>query len=115
MTHRDFFYKFIKPRLVEMAIDCSLPSDMNELQFEDLTTYDFDEEQGHTADGLAARITKLGKMISVDSDNGETLSSAYNKLLAQKHLDGNVMADEVVTMWEPFENKLTVSELMESL
>jgi hypothetical protein len=36
---RDFFYDVIKPKLVEMAIDCTLPMDMNELD-----EYHFDEE-----------------------------------------------------------------------
>jgi hypothetical protein len=34
MTYKEYFYTVIKPRLVEMAIDGTLPLDMNELCFE---------------------------------------------------------------------------------
>jgi hypothetical protein len=36
---KDFFNKVIKPKLISMTIDCSLPSDMTELQ-----DYHFEEE-----------------------------------------------------------------------
>tara|TARA_R100000656_G_scaffold20076_2_gene18147 strand:+ start:1894 stop:2187 length:294 start_codon:yes stop_codon:yes gene_type:complete len=97
-----------------MAIDCSLPSDMNELQFEDLVPHDFDEDDGSSADELDTKLTNLGNMVSFDDDE-DTLISIYNKLLAQNEIDGDVMADDVVTMWEPLEGSLTVRRLLESI
>ena len=53
-------------------------------------------------------LNKLADYISEDN-----VSVAYNKLFDQYKIDGNVMADDIVTMWEPLENRYTISQLFD--
>lgn len=55
------------------------------------------------------KVKNLGQYISGD----QNLEEAYNKLMEQSKVDGSVLADDVVDMWQPLENKLTVDELLD--
>ena len=98
-----FFNEVIKPRLIQMAIDCSLPSDLNELQDshfeEEAKTYNNSDEVRRRA-----RMDKLSYYTHEDD-----LGAALDALDRALPLDD---ADDIVTIWEPLEGKYTVSELL---
>ena len=100
---RNFFNKVIKQKLIDMAIDGSLPSDLNELQ-----DSHFEEEAKayNNSDEVVrwARLDKLSYYVSEDD-----LGAALDALDGALSLDD---ADDIVTMWEPLEGKYTVSELL---
>jgi hypothetical protein len=55
-------------------------------------------------------IALLGEMVSEDD-----VAEAYDKLLAQAEIDGDESADGIISMWEPLENRYTVSQLLSEL
>ncbi len=55
-------------------------------------------------------VERLGNFISED-DTYE----AYDKLVEQESINGDVMADYVVLMWEPLESRYTVSQLLDEI
>jgi len=55
-------------------------------------------------------VERLGHYVSED-DTYE----AYNKLVEQETIDGDVMADDIVLMWEPLEYRYTVSQLLDEI
>jgi len=55
-------------------------------------------------------VERLGHYVSED-DTYE----AYNKLVEQETIDGDVMADDIVMMWEPLEYRYTVSQLLDEI
>lgn len=54
-------------------------------------------------------VDKLGEFVSDDPEE------SYVKLMKQSEIDGNVMADDVVLMWEPLENRYTVADLLDEI
>jgi hypothetical protein len=54
-------------------------------------------------------VEKLGHYVSDDADE------SYDKLLNQESIDGDVMADDIVLMWEPLEDRYTVSQLLDEI
>jgi hypothetical protein len=102
---KDFFNKVIKPKLISMTIDCSLPSDMTELQ-----DYHFEEEAEAYNDSEAVKrdemLFNLSHYIASD-DLDEALR------LLEEVEDDSISADCIVTMWEPLEGRYTVSELLD--
>ena len=75
--------------------------------------------------GIDKIITPLPKMIVI-SERGiiiERLShyvsddaeESYDKLLKQSEIDGNVIADDVVLMWEPLQERYTVNQLLDEI
>jgi len=54
-------------------------------------------------------VEKLGHYVSDDADE------CYNKLVEQESIDGDVMADDIVLMWEPLEDRYTVSQLLDEI
>jgi uncharacterized protein with ATP-grasp and redox domains len=102
---RNFFNKVIKQKLIDMAIDGSLPSDLNELQdshFED------EAKAYNNSDEVERRIKirNLSLFIS-DDDAGAALDALENTL--EKTDD----ADSVVTVIEALENQLTIAQLLD--
>lgn len=95
--------EFIKNKLVAMAIDGSLPMDMNELDVDLL----MDEAIQTDEYREAKMIENLGGYISEDD-----VEAAYNKLVQASNEDGNQLADNVVLMWEAVTDKYTVDELL---
>jgi hypothetical protein len=55
-------------------------------------------------------IERLGHYVSEDDTH-----EAYDKLVEQEIIDGDVMADDIVMMWEPLEFKYTVSQLLDEI
>jgi len=55
-------------------------------------------------------VERLGHYVSED-DTYE----AYDKLVEQETIDGDVMADDIVMMWEPLEYRYTVSQLLDEI
>ena len=54
-------------------------------------------------------IERLGHYVSDDAE------VSYNKLLRQSEIDGNVSADYIVMMWEPLEDRYTVTQLLDEI
>mgnify|MGYP001318297948 CR=1 FL=1 len=54
-------------------------------------------------------IERLGHYVSDDAEE------SYDKLLKQSEIDGNVIADDVVLMWEPLEDRYTVTQLLDEI
>ena len=54
-------------------------------------------------------VEKLGHFVSDDADE------SYDKLVEQSGIDGSVMADDVVLMWEPLEDRYTVDQLLDEI
>ena len=54
-------------------------------------------------------VARLGQYISDDADE------SYDKLVEQSGIDGSVMADDIVLMWEPLEDRYTVDQLLDEI
>ena len=54
-------------------------------------------------------IERLGHYVSDDAE------VSYNKLLKQSEIDGNVSADYIVMIWEPLEDRYTVTQLLDEI
>lgn len=55
-------------------------------------------------------VEKLGHYVSEDD-----VYEAYDKLVEQETINGDVMADDIVMMWEPLEFRYTVSQLLDEI
>lgn len=99
----------IKTIMVEMTIDCTLPTDMNDLDIHSINEQALERLKNNDQYQKVCMIEKLGDFISADG------IEALEKLEAQEKIDGSVMADEVVDMWEPLEYKYTVNQLLEEI
>lgn len=97
---KSYTFSAIKERLIEMAIDSTLPLDLNELS-EDMFA-------GCEVDSDEQLLGRLGQMVSADD-----LREALNKLRAQAQVDDSQPADDVVDMWEPLAGRFSVGELLE--
>jgi type I site-specific restriction-modification system R (restriction) subunit len=102
---KDFFNKVIKQKLIEMAIDGSLPSDMTELQD---SHFEEEAEAYNNSDEVErrVRIEHLSHYISSDDLDGALR-------LLENEDDDSIPADYIVTMWKPLEDRFTVSELLD--
>ena len=60
-------------------------------------------------------ITKLQVLICDDKDRYSSTQEALELLKKQDEIDGSVMADDIVLMWENVENSFTVSELLDEI
>ena len=58
---------------------------------------------------------RLSHLICDDEDNYASMDEALKLLQAQAEIDGSVMADNIVQMWEKVEYKFTVAELIEEI
>ena len=54
-------------------------------------------------------VDKLAHLVSDDPEE------SYVKLMKQNEIDGNIMADDIVLMWEPLEYRYTVVDLLEEI
>lgn len=110
----NFFYSVIKPRLIDMAIDGTLPSDMTTLD-----AYQFDEAaKAYNNSGDVKRgrqLDALSHYICDDEDRYQSTEEALTLLEAQAEIDGDVFADDIVLVWEPLEGRYTVDSLLELL
>ena len=55
-------------------------------------------------------INNLSHFVSEDN-----LEKTLRTLEEQEKIDGTIMADDIITMWEPLENRYTVSELLNEI
>lgn len=62
---------------------------------------------------LQNRLNKLAECISLDQEEDNELEEAYEVLIEQSQIDGSVMADDVLTMWEKLEYEFTVNQLLD--
>lgn len=103
-----FFNEVIKPRLVQMAIDGTLPSDMTEL-----THHHFDNDAkafyNTNIYRQANAIDRLENYVSEDS------TEAYHKLINAEAIDPQAPADCVVSMWQPLQGRYTVQQLLNEI
>ena len=73
---------------------------------------DFDEDRLPKMTVISERavwVEKLGHFVSDDADE------SYVKLMKQESINGDVMADDVVVMWEPLEYRYTVTQLLDEI
>ena len=73
---------------------------------------DFDEDRLPKMIVMSERDIIVDKLAEFVSDDPE---ESYDKLLKQDEIDGNVMADDVVMMWEPLEYRYTVIDLLDEI
>tara|TARA_R110000868_G_scaffold71918_1_gene209996 strand:+ start:167 stop:493 length:327 start_codon:yes stop_codon:yes gene_type:complete len=108
MRHADFFNTVLKPKMIEMAINDEFPLDLTQLSFEDLVAEDYDEDREF-------KIENLAHYICDDEDRYESMEKALTLLEEQDDIDGSVMADDIVMMWEKVEGSMTVGELLDAI
>ena len=58
---------------------------------------------------------RLSHLICEDEDRYEDMEGALKLLEAQSEIDGSVMADDIVMMWQKVEHSFTVDELLEEI
>ena len=58
---------------------------------------------------------RLSHLICDDEDRYENMEGALQLLEAQAEIDGSVMADDIVMMWEKVEYSFTVDELLSEI
>ena len=61
---------------------------------------------------ISERDITIERLSHYVSDDAEV---SYNKLLKQSEIDGNVSADYIVMMWEPLEDRYTVTQLLDEI
>ena len=106
-----FKLEAIKRILVEMAVNDLLPMDMTEL---DIHSISEQAEERLKTDEHYIRATIVQELASLVSE--DNVSDALSRLEAQAEIDGSIPADEIVTIWQPFENEgWTVDELLGKL
>jgi len=106
-----FKLEAIKHILVEMAVNDLLPMDMTEL---DIHAIGEKAEERLKTDKYYIRATIVEELAYFirDDDPGVALA----RLEAQAEIDGSIPANEIVTIWEPLEDKgWTVDELLNRL
>lgn len=100
----ELFYDVLKPAMIRMAVEDRFPLDLNQLQLEDLVG----EIEGERKPQHLIMLTDL-----ISYDDEMTIEEAYDALVAQSKIDGTVLADDVLTMWEKVESNFTVDQLLE--
>jgi hypothetical protein len=58
---------------------------------------------------------RLSHLICDDEDRYDSMDSALKLLEEQSEIDGSVMADDIVMMWQKVEWSFTVDELLEEI
>lgn len=66
-------------------------------------------------DERAIALEKLSHLICEDEDSYEDMEGALKLLEEQAKIDGSVMADDIVMMWEKVEWSFTVDELLNEI
>jgi hypothetical protein len=106
-----FKLEAIKRILVEMAVNDLLPMDMTELAIHAIGEK---AEERLKIDENYIRATIVEELASLVSE--DNVSDALSRLEAQAEIDGSIPANEIVTIWEPLEDKgWTVDELLNRL
>ena len=101
----------IKEVLVEMTANDELPMDMTQLDMQAVDEKAQEKLKHDEQYTKACMVDKLSRMIS-DGDAFE----AIDKLQEEEDKGhGDYSADVVVTMWQPFEDRFTVSELLKEI
>jgi len=105
----------VKSILCQMAVDCTLPSDMTQL---DIGTVFEKAEKSLENDETYKRVCKLDKLaefLSYDEDN--EINVALENLEVQAKIDDTVMVDHVdgVQVTEQFEFTFTVRDLLQEI
>jgi uncharacterized protein with ATP-grasp and redox domains len=102
---RNFFNKVIKQKLIDMAIDGSLPSDLNELQD---SHFEKEAKAYNRSYEVERRIKVRNLSLFISDDDAEAALDALEDAL-EKTDD----ADDVVTVIEALENQLTIAQLLD--
>ena len=101
----------IKEVLVEMTANDELPMDMTQLDIHSVEDKAQEKLKDDEQYKKACMLDKLSKMLS-----DEDVEKAFNDLQEQEDKgNGDSSADMVVGMWQPFEDRYTVSELLEEI
>ena len=100
--------------LVDMAINNELEGDINELDIDSVFDKAIDNLKGNDLVKTRHITEALGEYIIPDEDEGETLTSCYNRLKgAQANGNGDKLVDYYVTPVQRYEYSFTIDELLE--
>lgn len=107
---KDFFNEVIHPKLISMAIDCTLPSDMTELFAEQ-----FEEEAKayNEANKRKVAIAKAGEFLFEDNDS-KTIAEQV-ALIEATHKENLIDYIDGVELVHRFENTFTVETFLEQI
>jgi hypothetical protein len=106
-TNREFFETVIKPRLIQMTIDGTLPSDMNELHFETFGEDEPDETE---------ILVRLGTLVSEDPEEQLAILKAYIDPEHRKNSDLSLPAELIgISTTDAATFKHTVESLCETI
>jgi len=104
------FAEAVKAVIVQQTIDCELPSDMNDLDIQGIFEQATKNLKTDEVYKKECAIQKLGEYVSE-----ENVSEAYEKLVAQAEINDQIPVDNIITMWQPLEDRYTVSQLIEEI
>lgn len=112
MNSKDYYNEAIKNVLVDMAIDCSLPEDMNDLCMDTMA----EKAELKLKDNFDYYVVQMTDELSryIGADDGD-FRKPLEKLMEQGGLDGSEMADSIVSMCERYEYSFTVYDLLNSI
>lgn len=105
------FRQAVHKVMIDMALNCTFPMDMNELCI--ATVFEKANEilKGDKNYQRYLLLEKLGRFICIEDDSDDILNT-WNSLTSDNDKD---MADDYFTMWEPLENSLTIKQIAEQL
>jgi len=101
------FGDYLIPKKYTKEIQFNCVADFDLLGY---ATFQPEENEWWRNEKHSLAVTELSEFITDDD-----LDEAWDKLVAQSEKDGSVLADDVVTMWEPLECSLTVNQLLETV
>lgn len=104
----------IKEVLVEMAANDELPIDMTQLDIHEVDKLAKQKLKDDEQYRKLCMIENLGELTSY-SDDDEIVDALKELQKQEDNGNGDSSADLHVTIWEPFENRFTVSELLEEI
>lgn len=101
----------MKEVLVEMTANDELPMDMTQLDIHSVEEKAREKLKDDDQYTKACMVDKLSQMIS-DGDAEKALDDLQKE---EDKGNGDYSADMVVTMYQPFEDRFTVSQLLEEI
>lgn len=104
------FRQAVHQVMIDMALDCTLPSDMNELCIDTIFEKASIKLKGDAEYQKYILRSKLLEFVCVEENEDPVV--IWENLTSDNDKD---MADDHFTMWEPLENSLTIKQLAEQL
>jgi len=104
----------IKEVLVEMTANDELPMDMTQLDIHAVEQKALDKLKDDEQYKRVLVVEKFKNYTSYDND-GDVIKALEELEEQDEEGNGSDMADMHITIWEPFENFFTVSELLDEI